>query len=96
MVERELYRQVGGFPECYVQIDFEDSDLCLRLIEAGRENWYVASVELYHLEGQSFQTQARHRNSTYNRWLHTRLWDDQIKAAMTRYGSPTLPARSYQ
>ena len=59
MVERELYDQVGGLRRSYVQGGYEDSDLCLRLIEAGRRNWYLADVELYHLEAQSFPIDVR-------------------------------------
>ena len=35
MIDRALYDEVGGLREDYVQGGYEDSDLCLRLIEAG-------------------------------------------------------------
>ena len=59
MVERALYERSGGLPDDYVQGGYEDSDLCLRLIEAGRRNWYMADVELYHLEAQSYRIDVR-------------------------------------
>ena len=35
MIDRELYERIGGLRGMYVQGDFEDSDRCLRLAEAG-------------------------------------------------------------
>jgi GT2 family glycosyltransferase len=81
MVERALYDQLGGLSTQYVQGGYEDSDLCLRLIEAGRRNWYLADVELYHLEAQSFPIHVRGTNP-YNAWLQTHLWDDLIARTM--------------
>jgi GT2 family glycosyltransferase len=81
MVERALYEQVGGLSPYYVQGGYEDSDLCLRLLEAGRRNWYLADVELYHLEAQSFPIHERATNS-YNAWLQTHLWDERIGRTM--------------
>lgn len=82
MIDAELYRRHGGLRGNYVQGDFEDSDLCLRLTDAGLEHWYDAEVELYHLEGQSYTTAQRVANGQYNRWLHTYLWNEQIERAM--------------
>jgi O-antigen biosynthesis protein len=84
MIDAALYRRLGGLSGTYVQGDFEDSDLCLRLAEAGYENWYVPFVELYHLEGQSYPLPLRQLTTRYNRWLHTYLWGQQIEAIMKR------------
>ena len=85
MIDSGLYEQFGGLRGIYVQGDYEDSDLCLRLIEGGYENWYLADVELYHLEGQSYALAARQLNAQYNTWLHTRLWKERIEAVMEQY-----------
>lgn len=82
MIDRELWEEVGGLRGTYVQGDYEDTDLCLRLREAGHDTWYLPEVELYHLEGQSYALETRHAMSRYNVWLHTRLWDAEIEAAM--------------
>jgi len=74
LIDAELYRSLGGLRGIYVRGDYEDSDLCLRLREQGRESWYLADVELYHLEGQSYPTPERAAASRYNRWLHSDLW----------------------
>jgi GT2 family glycosyltransferase len=78
MVDAELYRQVGGLSGAYVQGDYEDSDLCLRLRDAGRRNWYLPQVRLYHLEAQSYPSSARNVNREYNRWLFNETWGDVI------------------
>jgi GT2 family glycosyltransferase len=85
MIDSGLYERLGGLRGVYVQGDYEDSDLCLRLIDAGYENWYLPDVELYHLEGQSYALAERQLNARYNTWLHTRLWKGRIEAAMEKY-----------
>lgn len=93
MVDRELYDEVGGLPLHYVQGDYEDSELCLRFSEAGRECWYLPSVELYHLEGQSYVPGARRVPSEYNMWLHSSIWGNRIEALMGEF-DPGSPAGS--
>lgn len=96
LIEHELYTELGGLSGMYVQGDYEDTDLCLRMRAAGRDTWYLPEVELYHLEGQSYGLESRFAVSRYNIWLHTRLWGDAIERAMdeTSSGLPgTAPAR---
>ena len=78
MIGAELYRELGGLRGSYVRGDYEDSDLCLRLREQGRECWYLPTVELYHLEGQSYPSPERETASQYNQWLHTELWRESL------------------
>lgn len=86
MIARDLFEQLGGLRGTYVQGDYEDTDLCLRLREAGHETWYCPEVELYHLEGQSYALETRQAMGRFNTWLHTRLWDDEIEAVMAELG----------
>jgi O-antigen biosynthesis protein len=81
MVERGLYQELGGLSDSYVEGGYEDSDFCIRLIEAGRHNWYLSDVELFHLEAQSYRTEFRVAD-VYNAWLQTHLWDDRIEQIM--------------
>ena len=81
MVDRSQYHGAGGLQEIYVMGGFEDSDLCLRLVEGGKRNWYLADVELYHLEAQSLPGHIRPANR-YNAWLQTHLWNEQIGSLM--------------
>jgi GT2 family glycosyltransferase len=83
LTSSDLYRELGGLRSIYIQGDYEDSDLCLRLRQAGYETWYLPEVELYHLEGRSYDTSARQTNARYNSWLHTRLWGSQIEELMS-------------
>jgi GT2 family glycosyltransferase len=85
LIDRGLYEEVEGLPLHYVQGDYEDSELCLRLARAGRTNWYLPSVELYHLEGQSYEATIRRQPSDYNMWLHSEIWGEWIERAMREF-----------
>lgn len=82
LVSTDQYRHFGGLSGSYVQGDFEDSDLCLRMAADGLHHWYAAHVELYHLEGQSYPTAARVANGRYNRWLHSHVWGSTLDEVM--------------
>jgi GT2 family glycosyltransferase len=82
LVDRSMFRALGGLRDRFVQGDFEDSDLCLRLRQEGRSSWYAADVQLFHLEAMSYPSELRGMVSSYNRWLHTELWDREIGEAM--------------
>lgn len=84
LIDRETYDHCGGLSGRYVQGDYEDSDLCLRLRELGLESWYLPDAELYHLEAQSYPTELRRTTGAYNAWLHTHLWSKQIEKVMAR------------
>jgi O-antigen biosynthesis protein len=87
MIDKALYDEIGGLSGQYVQGDYEDFDLCLRLLEAGRENWYLPSAELYHLEAQSYTPDLRTAANRYNSWLHTHRWSERIEGLITGYES---------
>ncbi|HSK40038.1 MAG TPA: glycosyltransferase [Arenibaculum sp.] len=91
---RSVFEDVGGFCEDYVIGDFEDSDLCLRIRQAGHDIRYVPSVELYHLERQSISRHAGYTRgvaSEYNCWLHDGRWSDLMAELMARDWSPAAP-----
>jgi O-antigen biosynthesis protein len=83
MIAADLYRDVGGLRTRFIQGDYEDSDLCLRLRQMGLETWYLASTELFHLEGQSYPDTERALLSSYNRWLNSYLWGSFLDDVMT-------------
>jgi GT2 family glycosyltransferase len=77
LTQRALIERLGGFSEDYIIGDYEDSDLCLRLREAGHEIGYVPGAELYHLERQSIQHHVAYTGGAacaYNRRLHSERW----------------------
>jgi GT2 family glycosyltransferase len=82
MLERERYEQLGGLRGQFVQGDYEDSDLCLRLRDEGLTSWYLPDAELYHLEAQSYPSELRRTTSAYNAWLHSHLWGERIADLM--------------
>jgi GT2 family glycosyltransferase len=82
MVDRELYGEVGGLSDLFVQGGYEDSDFCLKLAERDLRNWYLADVELYHLEAQSFASPLRTLATSYNTWLQTQVWGEAIERLM--------------
>jgi GT2 family glycosyltransferase len=94
LISKSLFHEMGGLRGGYVQGDYEDSDLCLRLAEAGLDSWYLPRVALYHLEGQSYPSEERALASQFNRWLHTYLWNDAIAAQAASIS--THPARARQ
>jgi GT2 family glycosyltransferase len=98
MIERALYRRLGGLSEEYVLGDFEDSDLCLKAYAEGWASWYTPEVELYHLERQSLRhvgdPEKRHRLVLYNMWKHGRKWQALIPRVLDGRPPPSADARS--
>ena len=93
MIDASLFASIGGFSGIFIQGDYEDSDLCLRLSGAGHSNWYYPDVVLYHLEGQSYPKPARQLYYEYNRWLFNEMWSGTIRAANsdTRLAASAAP-----
>lgn len=48
MIRRTLLDELGGFSEAFLPCYCEDSDLCLRAIEAGHEVWVEPRVRVLH------------------------------------------------
>jgi hypothetical protein len=88
LLDRTLFHAVGGLCEDYIVGDFEDSDLCLKLLGAGRRNWLVPSVVLYHLERQSQggaeAPRLRSNLTLYNCWIHNERWNAEISRRIER------------
>jgi O-antigen biosynthesis protein len=86
LIDREVFEDVGGFSEDYVIGDYEDSDLCLKIRDAGHDIRYAPQVELYHLERQSISRHAGYTRgvaSEYNGWLHAGRWNDLMEKLMS-------------
>ncbi len=99
MVDKSLFAKVGGFTTDYVIGDFEDSDLCLKLAEAGYDSWYLPQVGLYHLERQSVPLNAGYHGSyawQVNARLHTRRWDELITKRMRKFAAAAKKDRDTQ
>jgi GT2 family glycosyltransferase len=79
VMRRDLAEALHGFDEGFIIGDFEDSDLCRKVVQRGLKCAVDRDIVLYHLERQS-QSAARERwrqNLTlYNAWVHQRRWFD--------------------
>jgi GT2 family glycosyltransferase len=89
MIARERYRAEGGLQARFVQGDYEDSDICMRLAGLGLENWYLPDAELFHLEALSYGSDLRLPANRYNAWLHTHLWRSRIESLMEGEDAPS-------
>ncbi len=49
-VRKEVFNQLGRFDEGYIRGDFEDSDFCLKAIDAGYKIGIIRDQEIFHLE----------------------------------------------
>lgn len=83
LLRRRDFDAVGGWDTGYLIGDFEDSDLCLKLREAGLDIVYVPDIQLTHLERQSMTAigsgDYRMRVTLWNALRHQRRWEHLIK-----------------
>lgn len=81
-ISKSLFEEVGGFDPAYVLGDFEDSDLCLKVLEAGKRNVICRDVELNHLERQSQNLVAsgdwKHKLTIYNAIIYNQRWSQKL------------------
>lgn len=81
-LSREWFEVLEGFSQDYIFGHYEDADLCLRSLEAGRPAW-LADLRLYHLEGKGSPRQMVHEGAlAVNRWLFTHSWLEPVKAGL--------------
>jgi len=78
-LRRAWFEALGGFTQDYVFGHYEDADLCLKSLAAGRAPW-LHDVRLWHLEGKGSTRLPQHEGgSVINRWLFTKTWADTLK-----------------
>jgi hypothetical protein len=84
MIDRMLFRQLGGFAEEYLFGGFADFDLCLAAQQRGRQVYYTPEVELYQLPAAAAAgpAQWQERLNRYNRWKHSRKWRSLIPTVL--------------
>ena len=86
MMERRDYHRCGALDDGYIVGDYEDSDLCLRLLEHGLHCYIQPKVELYHLERGSHLGPTpdwRQGLTLYNCWRQTQRWHQMIETTQT-------------
>lgn len=81
-ITRDNFERIGGWDTGYLIGDFEDSDLCLKLRDQGFRIGYLPSVELTHLERQSFRLlgEGHFRTSVvlFNAFRHQSRWNQLL------------------
>jgi GT2 family glycosyltransferase len=78
-VEKAWFEKLAGFSKDYVFGHYEDADLCLKSVAAGRVPW-LQDVRLWHLEGKGSTRAAPHEGgSIVNRWLFTKTWGEIVR-----------------
>lgn len=88
LMRRSAWDEVGGFSAGYIVGDYEDSDLCLRLRQAGYGILYEPAAELFHFERQSIAQHGGYAGTVaaaYNRRLHHRKWASTIASLMEEF-----------
>jgi GT2 family glycosyltransferase len=87
MIRRKLFRQVGMLSTEYMTGDYEDSDLCLKLYEAGYASYYFASAHMLHFERQSMHEQEKTATARgiLNATYHHQRWHNRMGELMKKY-----------
>ena len=84
MIDADLYRELGGLCEDYIQRDFAVTDMALRASLAGRRNRVALDIELFyprrpprHISGDArFDAHL----TLFNCWLHHQRWAQVIES----------------
>lgn len=78
--DRDWFEQLGGFNEDFLFGHYEDADLSLKSLAAGRPV-FMQDLPLWHMEGKGSTRRAAHEGgSQFNRWLFTHQWGELIAA----------------
>jgi GT2 family glycosyltransferase len=90
VIRRTDFDRIGGWDTGYLIGDFEDSDLCLKLQAEGLKVAYLPTVQLTHLERQSFKLLGhddfRNRVVIYNAVRHQNRWQHLIEGLANDHG----------
>ncbi|MBF0124780.1 MAG: glycosyltransferase family 2 protein [Magnetococcales bacterium] len=90
LLRRAVIEQVGFFDEDYDLVYMEDSDLSLRISEAGYSLWYEPQAEFYHFHNASMphlDQQVYDRCRLGNQALFQKKWPpERIERILQRHG----------
>lgn len=88
IMTRTLFDSIDGWDTGYLIGDFEDSDLCFKIRETGKHCVYVPTVELTHLERQSFNLTGtpdfRTKVVIYNATRHQNKWSAILQQSVSK------------
>jgi len=78
-IDRAWFEFLGGFSPEFIFGHYEDGDLCLRSLEAGRPAW-IHDLPFWHLESKGATHQSIHDGGRLvNRWNLTSRWSGFVK-----------------
>jgi GT2 family glycosyltransferase len=78
-VDRAWFESLGGFSPEYIFGHYEDADLCLKSLNAGKPTW-IHPVPFLHFEGKGATPRPSHDGaSLVNRWHFTTVWGEFVK-----------------
>jgi len=77
IIRKELFNRIGGFDLDYRIGYWEDSDLCMKVKDAGLEIWYEPQSMIYHKVGQS--KGGGHKYRSNNKKIFMERWVNNYK-----------------
>lgn len=87
LMPKAVFLELGGFNRSYLRGDFEDSDLCLKLINAGYALGLLQTHDIHHLERQTIVQQApvpRQTITLVNSALYKQRWNSFIQKGLPK------------
>lgn len=82
-VKKADFISLGGFDPIYVLGDFEDSDLCLKMLKNGKKNYICRDAVLFHLERQSQnlvdEGKWKHSVTIINAITYNKRWKAELE-----------------
>ena len=83
MINKILFYDINGFDCDYFKGDFEDSDLCLKILNKNKRLGIVRQPGIYHLERQSISSidsLLRERITLTNSFTYTERWQEILNS----------------
>jgi GT2 family glycosyltransferase len=77
LMSRSMFNKINGFDKIYYRGDFEDSDICLKILKNNKKLGIIRNENIYHLERQTISEQdggIRQIITLVNSYLYTKKW----------------------
>ena len=78
MIKADLWKELNGFDEIFTPAYYEETDLCLRIIEKGYKVYYQPASEVIHYTCQTYNNNAFSLMKT-NRKKFLKKWKNKFK-----------------
>jgi GT2 family glycosyltransferase len=85
LMTKNTFKSVNGFDRAYLRGDFEDSDLCLKLLDKGLKLGIVRDSGIFHLERQTISAQEgglRTKITLVNSYIYTKKWRIKLQKGL--------------